>query len=305
MSHLSRHATSGLSLLGHTAVVGGGTSGIGEALALRLAKLGANIHILGRNKSHGAAVLEQLCALNPSGRHEYHCVDAFSIPAVAAFGQGFVAAHSTLDILAMSQGMATLQGFTPTPDGLDQKLTLHYYSRVALAHSLLPALRRGTHPLVLSVLSGGVHAGVADWAKDPTLKSTYSLPRAANMAGFYNDLGLDALSRLPGNEGVRFTHAAPGFVSTRWGTEMPYLVRMVVRGLQVFGKSPADCAEAMLHPLFVQAGEGEGGRKWGGFSVIGEDGLETKRTALHTEDNVKGVWEHTVQTLKHVGGWGS
>ena len=306
MSLRKIHAATKLSLLGRTAVVGGGTSGIGESVALRLAELGASVHILGRNKAHGATVLNQLFALGPSGNHKFHCLDAFSIPALANFAKDFVSSHPTLDILAMSQGMATLQGYTPTGDGLDQKLTLHYYSRMALIHSLLPALRLGNRPLVLSVLSGGVHSGVADWGADPTLKTTYSLSRAANIAGFYNDLGLDALSRLSGNEGVSFIHAAPGFVSTRWGTEMPYIVRMAVRGLQVFGKSPADCAEAMLHPLFVGEGEeGEGGgRKWGGFSIIWEDGLPTKKTSLHTEENVKGVWDHTVQTLKGVGGWG-
>ena len=31
------------------------------------------------------------------------------------------------------QGMATTQGFTPTADGLDQKLTLHYYRQTTRA----------------------------------------------------------------------------------------------------------------------------------------------------------------------------
>jgi hypothetical protein len=41
-------------------------------------------------------------------------------------------------------------------------------------------------------------------------------------AGFYNDLGLDALALAESNGSVVMVHAAPGFVKTSWGTEMPW-----------------------------------------------------------------------------------
>jgi hypothetical protein len=44
---------------------------------------------------------------------------------------------------------------------------------------------------------------------DPGLQRHYSIANAANAAGYYNDLGLDALARQPGNENVVFVHAAP------------------------------------------------------------------------------------------------
>ena len=286
------HAASGALLKGRSAVVSGGTSGIGEGLALRLASLGASVHILGRSAERGAEVLAQLRALNPEGSHGFSSVDAFSLPALTAFARGYVAQHASLDILAMSQGMATLQGFTPTKEGLDQKLTLHFYGRMVLARELLPSLRRGTEPYVLSVLSAGVHSGIADWASDPALQKSYSIKRAADLAGFYNDLGLDALSRQEGNSGILFVHGAPGFVATRWGTEMPWAVRMLVRGLQFLGKSPADCAEFMLRPIFRR-----GSRAAGGFELIGETGELVQPTAQHTAAAREGVWAHTVAVL--------
>ena len=60
-------------------------------------------------------------------------------------------------MLVLTQGMATIQGFTPTPEGLDQKLTLHYFSRIAFIEALLPALRNSGDARVLSVLSAGIH----------------------------------------------------------------------------------------------------------------------------------------------------
>ena len=36
-----------------------------------------------------------------------------------------------LDYLVLTQGIASLDGFTPTSEGIDRKLALHYYSRIA------------------------------------------------------------------------------------------------------------------------------------------------------------------------------
>jgi NAD(P)-dependent dehydrogenase (short-subunit alcohol dehydrogenase family) len=289
----ARHA--GLSLVGRSAVVAGGTSGIGEGIALRLASLGARVTILGRDAARGAAVVAEMRARGAAAGSAHVPVDAFSLRALSDFSNAYARDNDALDVLVMSQGMATLQGFTPTVDGLDEKLTLHYFGRVQLVLGLLPLLRRAAQPTVISVLSAGVHSGVADWAKDPALEASYSIKRAADTAGFYNDLAADALARAPGNERILFCHAAPGFVATRWGTEMPAPVRWLVRGLQVFGKSAADCAEAMLDPLFERLGAGAGVA--GGWRLIGEHGQTVPPTREHTDAVREGVWDFTVKRL--------
>ena len=72
-------------------------------------------------------------------------------------------------MLVMSQGMATIQGYTPTSDGLDQKLSLHYYSRVVLAKALAPLLAKSADPRVLTVLSAGVHGPFKSYETDDNL----------------------------------------------------------------------------------------------------------------------------------------
>ena len=275
----ARHASAlaaGLSLAGRSAVVAGGTSGIGRGVALRLAELGLRVTILGRDAARGAAVVAEMRARGAAAGSAHAAVDAFSLSAIGDFAAAYARAQDALDVLVMSQGMATLQGFTPTADGLDEKLTLHYFGRAKLAQGLLPLLRRGVAPTVISVLSAGVHAGVADWAADPELARTYSLKRAADAAGFYNDLLADAMARAPGNERVLFVHAAPGFVATNWGNEMPAPVRWLVRAAQVLGKTPADCAEAMLDPLFSRGAAG-------GWRLAGEHAQAVPPTREHSD----------------------
>jgi hypothetical protein len=124
--------------------------------------------------------------------------------------QDILTKSDNLSMLVLTQGMATIQSFTPTTEGLDQKLALHYFSRVAFIESLLPALRNSDDARVLSVLSAGIHGAFEGYNSDFTLEKTYSIKNAADAAGFYNDLALDSLSR--DNPSVSFQHATPGFV---------------------------------------------------------------------------------------------
>ena len=100
---------------------------------------------------------------------------------------------------------------------------------------------------MLTVLSAGVHSAYANWSEDPELSGgSYGIKNAADAAGFYNDIMVDSLSREAratsnGQSHVTFMHAAPGFVATRWGTEMPTVVRWLVRALQIFGRSQVSC----------------------------------------------------------------
>jgi hypothetical protein len=113
-------------------------------------------------------------------------------------------------------GIATFQGYTPTSEQLDVKLSLHYYSRVAFADQLGPLLSKSDDGRVLSVLSGGVHGSYAGYETDPDLSKSYSLKGAADAAGFYNDIAADKLSeKYPKYERSLFLDFAVFFYTTR------------------------------------------------------------------------------------------
>lgn len=144
------------------------------------------------------------------GGHEFIRCDASRISAVRECAQRVSAQRPRLDALVLTQGIASMDGRIETPEGLDVKLSLHYFSRVAFVQSLLPQLRAAPTPRVMFVLSAGVHGNYAGYADDFELKKQYSLKNAADAAGFYTDAALDSLSRDPENAKVTFIHAAPG-----------------------------------------------------------------------------------------------
>lgn len=303
-----------------TAVVVGSTSGIGQGIAHRLAEQGWNVVAVGRHREGRAeavvktleeytdAVAKEKDAGIIKPKHSFVACDCFSLKSVQEAAKSILEEHDTIDALVLTQGMATTQGFTPTADGNDEKLTLHYFSRMAFACLLLPALSKSEMPkgpVILSVLSGGVHSPYKNYETDFSLKDGYSVSNAANAAGFYNDLGLDTLARE--NTNMNFIHSAPGFVNTNWGTEFNPFLRAMVRCMQPLGRSPADCAEFMAGPTIFASAYGDdlapkheevGVICFGGSSGKAEPSSVTKG---HTAEARDFVWKKTIETLKAAG----
>jgi len=280
-------------LLGKLSVVIGGTNGIGRGMCVWLAQQGSSVVVAGRSQERGQEVVNEMkVAASNQGAggepvFEFIPIDMFSLADTRRFADDFIRSHDRLDYLVVTAGMATMQGRTETKEGIDQKLAIHYYARVAAILNLLPILKKtaeaGGDVRVLSVLSGGVHSPYANYKEDPQLKTQYSLKNAADAAGFYNDIALDALSREHPN--ITFAHAAPGFVRTAWGTELNPFLRALVRALQVFGKTPLECARligpSLTSPSFK-----------GGFRVVSQNGTPAKVTSLHEEAR-EFIWADT------------
>lgn len=279
-------------LTGRTALVVGGSSGIGKGVALDLAARGANVIVASRRAEPGEAAVAELDAASkeregPAG-HRFARLDASSLREVRGFTSQLAAERESLDFLVMCQTKVSFGGREETPEGLEIKLVLHVYSRLLLANDLLPLLRRGERPgtsggCVLSVLSGGVHSALADW-DDADLEHRFSLKRAADAAGTYNDLGLQHLADQPENTDVGFLHASPGFVDSKWGheTRAAFLIKAAQK---LFAKSIEECGqtlvEAMCDARFAR-----------GFHCVSDRGAPTKTTAVHTPPNIAALQEH-------------
>ena len=290
-----RAAQAHLKFPGRVAVVVGATSGIGAAVARRLAQADYTVIAVGRDAARGAAVVAA-CAASSSQPHEFISCDAALLGAggVRDCANTIAAKHPRVDALVQTQGIASMAGRDETPEGLDRKMSVHYFSRVAFALALLPQLRAAEHGKVLSVLSGGVHGAYAHSVDDFEIKANYGIKNAADASGTYNDAAWDSLAAAPGNEKLLFIHAAPGFVNTPWGTQLPTVVRGIVRCLQATLAAPVeDCAEFLVAPLFAAEGHG--------FVVQGPKGEPATVTAQHAAVR-EGIWAQTQELVERLSG---
>ena len=119
---VARNSLNAAAFAGKRAVVVGGTSGIGQGIALRLAQANMKVTVLGRDAARGAQIVQQMKDAGGS-EHEFITCDCFSLANVRKCSQEILSKSDSVNMLVLTQGMATIQGFTPTAEGLDQKLT--------------------------------------------------------------------------------------------------------------------------------------------------------------------------------------
>lgn len=240
------------SLCGKRAVVVGATSGIGEGIALRLARANCQVTIVGRDLTRGDAVLARLRNASSDdvakSSHRFERLDASLIAQCRKFARDFV---GPIDLLVMTQGIGSFAGFSPTSESIDRKMALHYFSRAALALEFAPRLAQSDDGRVLTVLTPGVHSPYAAFETDFDLSKNFSLSKAASACCFYNDIMAEKLNaEFPS---LTVTHAAPGFVASSLGSELPFYIRWPTRFAQLFATSIEDCGEMLATSLFRPA----------------------------------------------------
>jgi NAD(P)-dependent dehydrogenase (short-subunit alcohol dehydrogenase family) len=272
-----------LSSIPQRALVVGGTSGIGQGIALALAKRDCEVIVVGRSAQRGNEIVQQLSALSPQKSHSFQSIDAFDLKSVKDIADRN---DKKIDFLVLTHGMATIQGYTPTVNGIDQKLQLHYFSRIYLAKLMAPHMEEGSR--ILTVLSAGVHSKYNQFEDDFELKGTYSTKNAADAAGYYTDAGFERLSEE--YPGLVVAHACPGFVNTNWGTEFPWMLRMAIRPIQsFFARTLEDCGEFMTQGCLDLSTKG--------FHLLDQDGKTFTGGIKHSPEDRDVIWERTLKLL--------
>lgn len=119
-----------------------------------------------------------------------------------------------------------------SPEGIDRKFTLNFYSRMRFIHNLLPLLRNATasephFARTLSVLSAGTEGAIN--LDDLELKNTYSGPRCANHTIVMNDFMTGEFASR--NPEISFVHSFPGAVNTGLTRELPWWLRAPLKAL--------------------------------------------------------------------------
>jgi hypothetical protein len=135
---------------------------------------------------------------------------------------------------------------TESPEGLDRKFTLNFYSRMRFISNLLPELRSAAHATphfsrTLSILGGG-HEGTVN-LEDLELKNTFSGARCAAHSITMNSFMAEELAiREPATS---FIHSSPGAVNTGLARELPIWARIPTKLL----------AATLLSPFMVSSEE--------------------------------------------------
>jgi NAD(P)-dependent dehydrogenase (short-subunit alcohol dehydrogenase family) len=198
---------------GRTVVLTGPTSGLGRAMADRLAALGARLVLLGRDPERLAAVRDELAGAYGAAAAEAVVTDMASLASVRAAVDTILESESRIDVVIDNAGAIFAERET-TEDGLEATFATMVAGPFALVSGLLPRLRTTPGARVIAVTSGGMYAEPLDlddlgWERRPWNGTrAYAQAKRAQVA-----LIREWARRVPASD-VAFTAMHPGWAAT-------------------------------------------------------------------------------------------
>jgi meso-butanediol dehydrogenase/(S,S)-butanediol dehydrogenase/diacetyl reductase len=206
---------------GRRCVVSGGTSGIGAAIALALAREGARVAVLGRREAEGLAIAARLAAASPGPHAGFVACDVRSPEACAAAVARAAALLGGVDVLVCAAGVV-LAGTAEetTEEDWAQTFETNVSGTWRLCKHALPFLCRRVDGASAGGSGGGGSGGVI-----VTVASDWALVGAQGAAAYCASKGAvvqltRCLALEHAKDGVRANALCPGdtFVE-RWSTE--------------------------------------------------------------------------------------
>jgi NAD(P)-dependent dehydrogenase (short-subunit alcohol dehydrogenase family) len=231
---------------GKVVVITGGTSGIGQVSAERLAAMGARIVLVARSKSRGEATLARLQEVAPSQAHSIHYGDVSRLVDLNRLAAEIRSAEPRIDVLINNAG-ALFGQRQVTEDGLELTFATNHLSYFVLTHGLREQLIVAAPSRVVNTSSAAHRYGTMDFDNLQFERDFKGFP-AYGRSKLCNILFTRVLARRLAGTGVTTNSLHPGFVKTRFGDNSrgDWMARSIGY-LKIFAISPEKGAETIVY----------------------------------------------------------
>lgn len=163
-----------IDLTGRTAILTGGSEGLGKAIAARFARSGANVAVLARREEVLDEAVQDI-RRDAVGRVVGHACDVTDKSRVEEVVAAIVAEFGAVDILVNNAGSSNRSPFEElTRDGMIADMNLKLFAAVNLAQKVVPGMKERRWGRIINVVSANGKAPKA--ASAPT-----TLSRAAGI----------------------------------------------------------------------------------------------------------------------------
>jgi len=230
---------------GKVVVITGGTSGIGQVAAEKLAGMGARIVLVARDKSRAATTIARLRQISPGTNHTVYFADLSSINAVRRVGLEIAAAEPRIDVLINNAG-AMFYDRQVTVDGLERTFATNHMAYFVLTGALRPQLTAAAPARVINTASDAHRRAKLDF-EDLQCERNYRAFTAYGRSKLSNILFTRELARKLAGTGVTANSLHPGVVNTRFADGGHGALYHVFRVVKNFALTPEKGAETIIY----------------------------------------------------------
>ena len=230
---------------GKTVVITGGTSGIGEVAAEALARMGARIVLVGRNKARAEATSARLRRSGPGVAHSVYFADLTRLGEMKRVAAEIGEREPPIDVLINNAG-ALFGTRHLTEDGLEYTFALNHMSYFVVTEGLRERLLTSGVARIINTASAAHQGATLDFDDLQSAKS-FGAMRAYSCSKLCNILFTRELARRLQGTGVTANCLHPGFVATRFADESGGLISRFAWLAKFFAISPAEGAQTIIY----------------------------------------------------------
>ena len=236
----------GENMQGKVCLITGATSGIGEVTAHELAKQGATVVVVGRNRQKAEATVHEIKSHTGNQDVGYLLADLSSQKEVRGLAKEFEARHDRLDVLVNNAG-AIFSEYGETGDGIERTFAVNHLNYFLLTNLLLDELIAGAPSRIVNV-SSGAHQGAELDFDDLGTRQNYGFMKAYGRSKLANVLFTYELARRLEESGITANALHPGAVATNFGSNNAvWYARPVLALFRFFAVTPEKGAETSVY----------------------------------------------------------
>ena len=266
-------------------LVTGATAGVGKATARQLARQGATVVVVGRNREKSKATVNEIKQQTGNPNVESMLADLSVRKDIHQLAQEFKRKYPRLQVLVNNAGAIFLRR-RESADGIEMTFALNHLNYFLLTNLLLDTLSAGAPARIINV-SSRAHARVAGLNFDDLQNKRGYGMNVYGQSKLMNVLFTYELARRL--EGTRITVNAlhPGFVATRFATNNGVLARLARPWLDLFAISVEEGAQTMVYLATSPEVEGTTGKYFYRQQAI------PSSPASYDEEAARRLWEVT------------
>ncbi len=232
-------------MTGKICLVTGANSGIGKITALELARMGATVVMVSRDRGRGETTKVEIAAATGSQKLDLMIADLAIQQSVRQLADQFKVKYQQLHVLVNNAGLSQTKR-NLTQDGLERTFAVNHLAYFLLTNLLLDLLKASAPSRIINVSSQAQSSGHIAF-DDLQGEKKYSEFRSYSQSKLANVLFTYELARRLEGTGVTANCLHPGAVKTNFASESSGFFGIMLRLARPFEITPEKGAETSVY----------------------------------------------------------